>query len=139
MAPLHHVGAPLLLLNAASRRNAAGFIVETNVPGEAHVPFSQGSHFFQNILSFGIGYATIGARTDSEVADYAYWSSLPVSEGGRSRFAKHVTLDKPLEVFVDGTSRRAVVMKEGKSFDTHVAQVEAFLNLQDVQQSAGGY
>ena len=33
----------------------AGFIVETTVPGKEHVPFSQGSHFFQNIVSFGIG------------------------------------------------------------------------------------
>lgn len=42
---------------------------------------------------------------------------------------RHVRLDKPLEVVVDGVSRRGVVMKPGKPFDVYVGQVDAFMAL----------
>ena len=40
-------------------------IVETAL--DKHVPVSQGSHFFQNIISFGLGYMTVkhDARSSS--------------------------------------------------------------------------
>ena len=50
---------------------------------------SQGSHFFQNILSFGIGYATVDLSAHSdEVADYSFWDSLPSVNTGQ--YARHV-------------------------------------------------
>jgi len=53
----------------------------TQVPGAQHVPLSQGSHFFQNLLSFGLGYATVDPAR-GELADYEYWDSLPQARGG---------------------------------------------------------
>jgi len=110
----------------------AGFIVETTIADKPNVPLSQGSHFFQNILSFGIGYATVDPPSNAEeVADYAFWDSLPsVSDG---KYARHVQLPAPLEIVVDGVSRRGVVMKPNNPFDLYVGQVDAFMALQEEQ------
>ena len=108
--------------------SSSGFIVETEVPAAAEVPLSQGSHFFQNIISFGLGYASV--RGESEVADYSYWDSLPTSSASNgNKYARHVTLDEPLEIVVDGLSRRGVVMKPGNPFDVYVGQVDAFVEM----------
>ena len=49
-----------------------------------------------------------------------------------SKYLRHVTLEEPLEVVIDGLSQRAVVMKPGKSFGVH-AQVDAFMSMDDYQ------
>jgi len=109
--------------------DGASFIVETQLPGDESVPLSQGSHFFQNLLSFGHGYATVEEGSD-EYADYDYWERLP-AEAGSGEFARHVRLPEPLEVVVDGMSRRGVVMKPGKPFEVYIAQVDAFMAIQE--------
>lgn len=43
------------------------------------------------------------------------------------RYVQHVTLPEELEVVCDGLSRRGVIMKPGKPFDTYVAQVDAMM------------
>jgi hypothetical protein len=48
-------------------------------------------------------------------------------------FARHVRLEKPLEIVVDGLSRYCVVMKPEKPFDVCVGQVDAFMALQESQ------
>ena len=40
-----------------------------------------------------------------------------------------MTLDEPLEIVVDGLSRRGVVMKPGNPFDVYVGQVDAFVEM----------
>ena len=111
--------------------NGSSFIVETSLPGAEAVPLSQGSHFFQNLISFGLGYANVdsAAASASEVADYTYWDSLPAASEGK--FARHVRLDAPLEIVVDGLSRHGVVMKPGKPIDVYVGQVDAFMALNE--------
>lgn len=109
--------------------DSSAFIVETQVPGAQHVPLSQGSHFFQNLLSFGLGYATVDPAR-GELADYEYWDSLP-KEASSTELVKHVRLDAPLEIVVDGMSRRGVVMKQGKPFEVYVGQVDAFMAIQE--------
>jgi len=104
------------------------------------VPVSQGSHFFQNIISFGLGYMTVdpsdasGPQT-AEVADYAFFDSQPEVKHS-TRFVRHVRLETPLEIVVDGQSRHGVVMKAGKPFDVYVSQVDAFMALAQGQNSA---
>jgi len=116
--------------------DGASFIVETQLPGDENVPLSQGSHFFQNIMSFGLGYATVDNTDEarkSEVADYAYWDSLPEKASEGNTFVRHVQLERPLEIVVDGLSRHGVVMKQDKAFDVYVGQVDAFMALQESQ------
>jgi len=115
--------------------DGSSFIVETSLPGDVEVPLSQGSHFFQNLISFGLGYANVEAGDSAaqpEVADYAYWDSLR-HEPTQTTYVRHVRLDKPLEVVVDGLSRHGVVMKADKPFDVYVGQVDAFMALQESQ------
>jgi len=111
--------------------NGSSFIVETSLPGAELVPLSQGSHFFQNLISFGLGYANVESSTpkSGEVADYGYWDAMPAK--GEGRFVRHVQLESPLEIVVDGLSRHGVVMKQGKPFDVYVAQVDAFMALNE--------
>ena len=54
-----------------------------------------------------------------------------VAQEHGNRYVRHVRLDAPLEIVVDGLSRRGVVMKPGKPFDMYVGQVDAFMALQE--------
>mmetsp|Transcript_10495 Transcript_10495/g.31210 ORF Transcript_10495/g.31210 Transcript_10495/m.31210 type:complete len:365 (-) Transcript_10495:337-1431(-) len=115
-----------------SQIDSSQFIVETSLPTQAAVPPSQGAHFFQNIMSFGLGYMTVDTRADSqspeENVDFEWLDSLPKVEGGPLvQHVKHVRLAEELEVVADGLSRRGVIMKPGKPFDTYVAQVDAMM------------
>ena len=84
----------------------AKVIVECNLP-DFNVEPSQGTHFFQNVTSLGIGYMTINPsagdgifrldRLDAMAADY---------EG---EFLRHVHFDEPLYVYVDGKSNKGIV------------------------------
>ena len=115
--------------------DSSAVIVETAL--DEHVPVSQGSHFFQNIVSFGLGYMSIDTSkaaaagdVTSEVADYAFWESMPPTEESvAAKYVRHVQLEDPLEVVIDAQSRNGVVMKPGKPFDVYVSQVDAFMAL----------
>ena len=49
----------------------------------AHVPISQGSHFFQNIISFGLGYMTVDPAA-SGAAELAEFLARPRERNPRS-------------------------------------------------------
>lgn len=122
--------------------DSSAVIVETAL--DEHVPVSQGSHFFQNIISFGLGYMSIDTSKPAvagdpvaEVADYAYWESMPASEQStNAKYVRHVQFDEPLEIVVDAASRHGVVMKPGKPFDVYVSQVDAFMAIAKEQYSS---
>ena len=118
--------------------DSSAVIVETTL--DSHVPVSQGSHFFQNIISFGLGYMTVDPSqpNQSELADYAYWDALPhhAAGGAPGKYVRHVRLPEPLEIVVDGQTRHGVVMKPGKAFEVYVSQVDAFMALAREQFSS---
>ena len=69
---------------------------------------SQGSHFFQNLTSFNAGYISVDpfART-TDFIDFDRLEALPaVSE---STFLRHIRLDAPMQVCVDGRNGKAIV------------------------------
>ncbi len=69
---------------------------------------SQGSHFFQNLTSFNAGYISVDqfARA-TDYIDFDCLEAMPaVSE---SCFVKHIRLDTPLQVCVDGRNGKAIV------------------------------
>ncbi|MBP3482518.1 MAG: phosphoenolpyruvate synthase [Alistipes sp.] len=84
----------------------AKVIVECNLPN-FNVEPSQGTHFFQNVTSLGVGYMTIDPskgdglfrveRLDAMEADY---------EG---EYLRRVHFDRPLYVYVDGKSNKGIV------------------------------
>ncbi len=84
----------------------AKVIVECGIPSFEIEP-SQGTHFFQNVTSLGVGYLTINpyrgeGRFDSALLD----AREAVYEG---EFLRMVRFDEALEVVIDGRSNRGMV------------------------------
>ena len=91
----------------------ARVIAETDFPG-MHVEPSQGTHFFQNMISRGIGYLTLfhsghEGEPDDRWLDLDWLEGLPALR--ETADVRHVRLDEPLLVQLDGQSGRAIVLK----------------------------
>ncbi len=67
---------------------------------------SQGSHFFQNITSLGIGYLTI-SQNGSDFVDWQWLQSLPIAE--KTPHLAHVKLESPLTIKIEGKNSQGVV------------------------------
>ncbi|MBQ2540869.1 MAG: phosphoenolpyruvate synthase [Paludibacteraceae bacterium] len=69
---------------------------------------SQGSHFFQNMTSFNVGYMNIDPwARPNEYYDEAVLNALPAVE--ETDFVRHVRLDDALQMYIDGFANRALV------------------------------
>ncbi len=88
--------------------SGARAIVETGL-SEVPVTPSEGTHFFQNLTSFGIGYFHVHGDEERSRVDFDWLSSLPAVK--ESEFVRHVRLDGALEMWVDGRSRRGVILR----------------------------
>jgi hypothetical protein len=87
--------------------NGAAAVVEATLPA-MHVDLSQGSHFFHNISSFQVSYFSV-PHTGRYGIDFDWLAAQPtVADTG---LARHVRLDRPLRVAVDGRTGRGVVVK----------------------------
>jgi hypothetical protein len=69
---------------------------------------SQGTHFFHNITSLGISYITI-TGIGEDFINWEWLKSLPPKT--ETAFLKHLRLDTPLTIKIDGRKSRAVLMK----------------------------
>ena len=72
---------------------------------------SQGTHFFQNLTSFGMGYFTINTHTGNGIWRKELLDAMPAVE--ETTHVRHVRLDKPLCIMMDGKKQEGVVMMEG--------------------------
>ncbi len=90
---------------------AARLIVEQSLPGKRIEP-SQGSHFFQNLISFGVGYFTTGEAGDESFVDDEYLMSCPTSY--ESENLRVVKFDTPLRIAINGIKGMGIVMKPGE-------------------------
>ncbi|WP_337941633.1 PEP/pyruvate-binding domain-containing protein [Parabacteroides sp.] len=70
---------------------------------------SQGTHFFQNLTSFGVGYFTINPFKGDGWFDEAYLNALPAVED--TVYLRHVRFDKPIVIKMDGKKSLGVVLK----------------------------
>ena len=70
---------------------------------------SQGTHFFQNLTSFGVGYFTINPFKGDGWFDEEYLNSLPAVE--ETEYIRHVHFDKPIIIKMDGKRSLGVVLK----------------------------
>ena len=73
---------------------------------------SQGTHFFQNLTSFGVGYFTINPFKGDGWFDEEYLNSLPAVE--ETEYLRHVRFDKPIVIKMDGKKSLGVVLKPEK-------------------------
>ena len=84
----------------------AKMIVETAIPGYRIEP-SQGTHFFQNITSLGVGYLTIDTvYGDGTVNDDAISALECVHDG---EYVKLYKAPEGLQGFIDRKSNRAII------------------------------
>ncbi len=87
--------------------SAARVIVEAGLTNYRVDP-SQGTHFFQNLTSFGVGYFTVNAYRHDGVYNQEFLNALPVVH--ETKFLRHIHFDKPLVVKMDGRKNLGVVM-----------------------------
>lgn len=96
-----------------SQISNARVLVEYNLDNYRVDP-SQGTHFFQNLTSFGVGYFSINPfMNDNGVFDEEYLNSYPAIY--ESEHIRHVRFKNPVGVKIDGTKRIGVVLKEDES------------------------
>ena len=87
--------------------SAARVIVETGLKNY-HVDPSQGTHFFQNLTSFGVGYFTINTYTGDGIFQQQVLDALPAVE--ETEYVRHVRFPHPLKVMMDGKKQTGVVL-----------------------------
>ena len=88
--------------------SAARLIAEVSADGR-HIEPSQGTHFFQNLTSFGVGYLTIDGGSSREQSDRATLDTLPAV--WESDLVRHVHSDSPFVIKMDGLHGIGVVEK----------------------------
>jgi len=70
---------------------------------------SQGTHFFQNLTSFRVGYMTINPYINDGIYNVEYLDSLPAVY--EEPMIRHLHFDKALEIMIDGKTNRGVIFK----------------------------
>ena len=99
----HYLGVPVKWPHIS----AARIIVEVALHNY-HVDPSQGTHFFQNLTSFGVGYFTIdscsasGGFVRKEVLD-----AMPAVE--ETPYVRHVHFKQPLRIMIDGQKQEGLI------------------------------
>ena len=89
--------------------SAARIIVEAGLTNYRVDP-SQGTHFFQNLTSFGVGYFTINDFNGDGVYNRAALDALPAVE--ETAHVRHVRFPHALSIKVDGKKKLGYVLTE---------------------------
>lgn len=89
--------------------SAARIIVEVALKNFRVDP-SQGTHFFQNMTSFGVGYFTVDTNLPGEggIIHKEMLDAMPAVE--ETAWVRHVRFDRPLRIMMDGMKQEGVVM-----------------------------
>lgn len=88
--------------------SAARVIAEIALPGYRVDP-SQGTHFFQNLTSFGVGYFTIDTnRDDGDIVQKQLLDTMPAVE--ETSLVRHIHFPRPLRIMMDGRKQVGVVI-----------------------------
>lgn len=86
----------------------AKLIVEASLKNYRIEP-SQGTHFFQNLTSFGVGYFTIDTSSQSGIYDIAFLNSMPATY--ESDNLRIVAFDNNLRISINGLKGVGIVEK----------------------------
>lgn len=103
----HYLGVPVKWPHIS----AARVIVEVALKNYNIDP-SQGTHFFQNLTSFGVGYFTIDTNTEEggfvnkEILD-----AMPAVE--ETQYVRHVRFEHPMRILMDGKKQEGAVLLPG--------------------------
>ena len=101
----HYLGVPVKWPHIS----AARVIVEVALKNYNIDP-SQGTHFFQNLTSFGVGYFTVDTNVeDGGFVDKDFLDALPAVE--ETKYVRHVRFPHPLRILMDGKKQEGAVLK----------------------------
>lgn len=89
-----------------SQISGARVIAEVGLPGYRIEP-SQGTHFFQNLTSFGVGYFTIDPDGGNGYINTEWLAEQPASE--ESERIKIIRTAEPLTVAINGRKSKGIV------------------------------
>ena len=89
--------------------SGARLIVESGLKNYRVDP-SQGTHFFQNLTSFGVGYFTINTYNNDGIFRQDILDQMPAVE--ETEFVRHVRFPHPLKIMMDGKRQIGVVVNE---------------------------
>jgi CheY-like chemotaxis protein len=92
--------------------SGASVIVESGF-SDFNVTPSQGSHFFQNITSFRIGYFTVNSFAHLGFIDWDYLNQCPAEE--ELDFVRHLSFEQPLTIKINGYKNKGIILKPGKA------------------------
>jgi CheY-like chemotaxis protein len=90
--------------------SAARIIVESGLENYRIDP-SQGTHFFHNLTTFGVGYLTINPYLNDGTYNIGFLKDQPAEY--ESDYIRQVVFQKPLRIEIDGKNNKAVVYKPG--------------------------
>jgi CheY-like chemotaxis protein len=90
--------------------SGASVIVEAGFKDFQVTP-SQGSHFFQNLTSFRVGYFTVNSIDHVGFIDWDWLIKQTAEE--ELVFTKHIKFTEPISVKINGHENRGVILKPG--------------------------
>ena len=100
----HYLGVPVKWPNIS----AARVIVEVALKNYNIDP-SQGTHFFQNLTSFGVGYFTVDTNTEEGgFVNKEMLDAMPAVE--ETQYVRHVRFDRPLRILMDGKKQEGAIL-----------------------------
>lgn len=88
--------------------SSARIIIEAGLENYRVDP-SQGTHFFHNLTSFGVGYFTINPYIKDGHFEYKYMDSFPAQY--ESDLVRHVRFEKEMLIKIDGRTNKGVIFK----------------------------
>jgi hypothetical protein len=94
--------------------SAARVIVEVALKNYRVDP-SQGTHFFQNLTSFGVGYFTVDTNTGNGMFRKDILDAMPAVE--ETRYVRHVQFAHPLKIMMDGMKQEGAVLIMHNAFN----------------------
>ncbi len=92
--------------------SAARLIVETALSSYFIEP-SQGTHFFQNLTSFGVGYFTLNPQVKDCIYDEEFLNRQEAVQ--ETQFLRVVRFDQPLTVKINGKKSVGIVIKPSET------------------------
>jgi CheY-like chemotaxis protein len=69
---------------------------------------SQGSHFFQNLTSFMVGYFTVRRESENNFINWGWLNSIEPHEA--MTYCKHIRLENPITITMNGRTNHGVVL-----------------------------
>ncbi len=91
--------------------SAARLIVESGLKNFRIDP-SQGTHFFQNLTSFNVGYFTLNPYLNEGYYDLEYLDKQEAEY--EDDYVKHIRYNQPIIIKIDGRKKTGVVLKPEK-------------------------